>query len=180
MGVFDRDDERGEAPTADFDVAGRAFEEAKAGTQPREGGAPRWAAWAVVGGVALAALGFVADHGWERATMPYASWYWPDQAPGMQIAHGGSRWVLDTRQPSVTIADETMEPTGYFNNVPYFAPRGGGGGGADVPAPVYIRVGPDRYIPLVQGGPTPDELRRRLLEGDGFPVPEGQAPGGTR
>ncbi len=173
MATFGPDDDRDETPTADFDVAGRAFEEAKVGDARRRAGygyaAPRWVTWAVVGGIALAAAGFIADRGWMRTGAPYASWYWPDQTAGMQIAHGGSRWVLDTRQPSVVVEDTNMAPAGVFNGVTYYAPKGGGGGAggqaiAEV-GPLYIRVGPDRYIPLAQGGPTPEELKRRTLEG---------------
>lgn len=159
-------DERGEAPTADFDLAGRAFEEAKARPErDRYGGAPRWVTWAVVGGIALAAAGFIADRGWMRAGAPYASWYWPDETPGLQIAHGGSRWVLDTRQRAVLVADEQMVQVGAFNGVPYYAPRGGGGGPALEVGPLYVRASTGRYIPLVQGGPGADELKRRTLEG---------------
>lgn len=148
MATFGRNDERDEAPTADFDLAGRAFEEAKAGGLRRRTGAPRWVTWVVLGGIALAAAGFIADRGWMRVGAPYASWYWPDQAPGLQIAHGGSFWLLDTRQPVVNVADADMTPAGYFNGVPYFAPKGGGGGPAMEVGPLYIRVGPDRYLPL--------------------------------
>ena len=171
MATFGRDDERDEAPTADFDLAGRAFEDAKHDARagmPRHG-APRWVTWAVVGFVALAAAGFIADRGWMRTGAPYAAWYWPDQSAGMQIAHGGSRWVLDTRQPVVLVDDPNMVVAGTFNTVTYYAPRGGGGGPAEVVGPLYVRVGPGRYIPLVQGGPSPEELKRRLLEGQTMP-----------
>lgn len=174
MATFGRDDERDEAATADFDLAGRAFEDAKHGDHRHDArrghGAPRWVTWAVVGGIALAAAGFLADRGWMRTGAPYASWYWPDQAPGMQIAHGGSRWVLDTRQRAVLVDDANMAPAGTFNNVTYYAPRGGGGGAGVEPSPLYLRVGPGRYIPLVQGGPTPDELKRGMLEGQPMPA----------
>lgn len=168
MATFGPDDDRAEAPTADFDVTGRAFEEAKVDARrhtPGYGGAPRWVTWAVMGGVALAAAGFIADRGWMRTGAPYASWYWPDQTQSLQVAHGGTRWVLDTRQPSVVVADVNMAPAGVFNGVTYYAPKGGGGGPALEVGPLYIRVGPDRYIPLAQGGPTPEEMKRRMLEG---------------
>ena len=172
MATFDPDEQQGEAPTADFDVAGRAFEDAKAEDvrhHAGQDGAPRWVTWAVIGFFALAAAGFIADRGWMRTGAPYASWYWPDEAPGLQIAHGGSRWVLDTRQRAVLVEDEHMVPVGTFNNVTYFAPRGGGGGPAEVVGPLYIRVGPDRFIPLVPGGPTVDQMKRRMLEGEPMP-----------
>lgn len=135
--------------------------------------APGWVSWAVLGGIAIVAASFLADGGWSRPGLPYASWYWPDEAPGMQIAHGGSRWVLDTRQPAIAVKDSQMAQAGTFGGMVYFAPKGGGGGPADAVGPVYVRVGPDRYVPLVEGGPAPNELKRRTLEGAPIPlVPE--------
>lgn len=159
-------------PTAGFDVAGRAFEEAKRdpvgphGPDPGPNRAPRWLVWAVTGGVALAAIGFIADRGWDRQTGPYASWYWPDQAQGLQVPAYGTRWVLDPRQRSVAIADEAMAPAGTFNGTTYYAPTGGGGGAGAELGPVYLRVAPGRYLPLVEGGLTADQLRRQMLEGN--------------
>ena len=102
--------------------------------------------------------------------------YDPDQQANMVVPYEGRQWIPADVNQAVRFQDEEMVLVGSVQGVNVYAhpQEGAGGGGGDAQIPgrletqpygrIYLRMGPDRYLPMVWESEVPREAAPGLGE----------------